>query len=80
MYSSAYFPRRGMTLAQAGARLEGLGYGESFRRRWRIYLAYCEAGFAERRIDVVQRLLAKLRWRRCAGFANAHKAPRALAL
>jgi cyclopropane-fatty-acyl-phospholipid synthase len=39
--------------------LEGLGYDERFRRLWRLYLAYCEAGFAERRIGDVQLLLAK---------------------
>ena len=30
---------------------------------WRLYLAYCEAGFDEGRIGVVQMLLAKPRWR-----------------
>ncbi len=43
--------------------LEGLGYDERFRRLWRLYLAYCEAGFAERRIGDVQMLLAKPRAR-----------------
>jgi cyclopropane-fatty-acyl-phospholipid synthase len=42
--------------------LAGLGYDESFRRLWTLYLAYCEAGFAERRICDVQLLLAKPRW------------------
>jgi cyclopropane-fatty-acyl-phospholipid synthase len=44
-----------------GARdeLEELGYDERFRRLWRMYLAYCEAGFAERRIGLVQLVLAK---------------------
>ena len=41
------------------ARLAELGYDERFRRIWRLYLAYCEAGFAERRIGDVQLLLAK---------------------
>ena len=36
-----------------------LGYDERFRRLWTLYLAYCEAGFAERRIRDVQLLLAK---------------------
>jgi cyclopropane-fatty-acyl-phospholipid synthase len=40
-------------------RLERLGYDERFRRLWRLYLAYCEAGFTERRISVGQILLAK---------------------
>ncbi len=39
--------------------LEPLGYDERFRRMWELYLAYCEAGFAERRISDVQLLLAK---------------------
>jgi cyclopropane-fatty-acyl-phospholipid synthase len=38
------------------------GYDERFRRLWTLYLAYCEAGFAERRICDVQLLLAKPRW------------------
>jgi cyclopropane-fatty-acyl-phospholipid synthase len=40
-------------------RLSELGYDERFRRLWRLYLAYCEAGFAERRIGDAQVLLAK---------------------
>jgi cyclopropane-fatty-acyl-phospholipid synthase len=44
-------------------RLEALGYDERFRRLWRLYLSYCEAGFAERRIGLVQTVLAKPRWR-----------------
>jgi cyclopropane-fatty-acyl-phospholipid synthase len=43
-------------------RLERLGYDERFQRLWRLYLCYCEAGFAERRIGVAQALLAKPRW------------------
>jgi cyclopropane-fatty-acyl-phospholipid synthase len=43
-------------------RLEQLGYDERFRRLWRLYLSYCEAGFAEGRIGVAQALLAKPRW------------------
>ena len=39
--------------------LERRGYDERFRRMWRLYLAYCEGGFAERRIGDVQLLLAK---------------------
>ena len=63
----------------ATARLEELGYDERFRRLWRMYLAYCEAGFAERRIESVQALLAKPRWRGSAGLTSVHAAPRALA-
>ena len=29
-----------------------LGFDEAFRRRWRYYLCYCEAGFTEQAIDV----------------------------
>jgi len=47
----------------AAARLDDLGYDTPFRRLWRMYLAYCEAGFAEQRIGVVQLKLAKPRWR-----------------
>jgi cyclopropane-fatty-acyl-phospholipid synthase len=43
----------------ASARLSELGYDEPFRRLWRMYLAYCEAGFLERRIGVVQLTLDK---------------------
>jgi cyclopropane-fatty-acyl-phospholipid synthase len=63
----------------ATARLEDLGYDERFRRLWRIYLAYCEAGFAERRIGVMQMTLAKPQWHQYAGRTSAYEAPRALA-
>lgn len=39
--------------------LDALGYDERFRRLWRLYLSYCEAGFAERRIQDVQIVLAR---------------------
>ncbi len=61
----------------ATVRLDGLGYDERFRRLWRMYLAYCEAGFAERRIGSVQMLLAKPRWRGSAGPTSPHAASRA---
>ena len=48
------------------AALDGDGYDERFRRLWRLYLCYCEAGFAERRIGLAQVLLAKPRWRPAA--------------
>jgi cyclopropane-fatty-acyl-phospholipid synthase len=63
----------------ATARLEDLGYDERFRRLWRMYLAYCEAGFTERRIGVTQITLAKPARRRYAGSTSAYEAPRALA-
>ena len=62
----------------ATASLEDLGYDERFRRLWRMYLAYCEAGFAERRIGVTQMTLAKPLWRRHPGPMSAYEAPRAL--
>ena len=43
----------------ASARLEGLGYGDRFRRLWRFYLAFSEAGFRERRIRDLQMVFAK---------------------
>ena len=43
--------------------LRALGYDERFRRLWDLYLAYCEAGFRERRIRDVQLLLAKPAYR-----------------
>ena len=52
--------------------LDALGYDEHFRRLWTLYLAYCEAGFAERRICDVQLLLAKPRWSAASGEA-AHE-------
>jgi cyclopropane-fatty-acyl-phospholipid synthase len=51
----------------ATERLARLGYDERFRRLWRMYLAYCEAGFAERRIGLVQMVLAKPSWRGAVG-------------
>jgi cyclopropane-fatty-acyl-phospholipid synthase len=41
------------------AELAARGFDERFQRLWRFYLAYCEAGFAERRIRDVQVVLAK---------------------
>ena len=38
-----------------------LGFDERFRRLWRFYLAYCEAGFAAGSTDVVQFELAHAR-------------------
>jgi cyclopropane-fatty-acyl-phospholipid synthase len=39
--------------------LNGLGFDERFRRLWRYYLGYCEAGFKGGSIDVVQLTLAR---------------------
>ena len=35
-----------------------LGFDENFRRLWRMYLCYCEAGFLAGNVDVVQFELA----------------------
>ena len=34
--------------------MESLGYDKRFQRMWLYYLGYCQAGFEEERIDVVQ--------------------------
>ena len=44
-----------------------------------MYLAYCEAGFAERRIGVMQMTLAKPGGHQYAGPPSAYEASRALA-
>ena len=43
--------------------VEALGYDHGFRRLWELYLAWCEAGFLERRLGDVQLLLAKPAYR-----------------
>ena len=39
--------------------IAALGFDEPFRRLWRLYLSYCEAGFLAGNIDVVQFELAR---------------------
>ncbi len=39
--------------------IRGPGFDERFRRLWRFYLSYCEAGFRTERTNVVQLTLAK---------------------
>jgi cyclopropane-fatty-acyl-phospholipid synthase len=39
--------------------VRALGYPESFIRMWEFYLAYCEAGFAERTLGDVQALFVR---------------------
>jgi cyclopropane-fatty-acyl-phospholipid synthase len=39
--------------------VRGLGFDERFRRLWRFYLSYCEAGFRTERTNVVQLSLAR---------------------
>jgi cyclopropane-fatty-acyl-phospholipid synthase len=41
------------------AAVDGLGFDETFRRMWTFYLAYSEAGFRSRYLDVYQFVLAK---------------------
>lgn len=57
----AFGPDYARTLADWRARFEAnwpaiatLGFDETFRRLWRLYLCYCEAGFLAGNIDVVQ--------------------------
>jgi len=54
------------TLAEWGERFEAawddirpLGFDERFRRLWKFYLSYCEAGFRTERTNVIQLGLAK---------------------
>jgi len=54
------------TLGQWGARFQAawddireLGFDERFRRLWRFYLSYCEAGFRSGRTNVIQLGLAR---------------------
>jgi cyclopropane-fatty-acyl-phospholipid synthase len=55
--------------------LRGEGYDERFARLWNLYLAYCEAGFIERRILVGQGAYAKPGWRGKIGSAELGSAP-----
>jgi cyclopropane-fatty-acyl-phospholipid synthase len=41
------------------AEVDALRYDARFRRLWRYYLAYCEAGFRTGRIDLMQVALAR---------------------
>ncbi len=43
----------------ASERIRALGFDEEFLRCWRFYFAYCEGGFAERRIGVQQMMFSK---------------------
>ena len=42
---------------------ESVSPGPEFERLWNYYLAYCEAGFEERRIGCIQTTLMKSGWR-----------------
>jgi cyclopropane-fatty-acyl-phospholipid synthase len=37
---------------EAWPKIQALGFDDRFRRKWRLYLAYCEEGFRARTIDV----------------------------
>jgi cyclopropane-fatty-acyl-phospholipid synthase len=56
------------------ADVAALGYDERFRRMWNLYLAYCEAGFRERRIGCGQLLLAKPGWGAAAAAERDERA------
>jgi len=71
--------RRWRANFERAMQLERLGYDERFRRLWRLYLCYCEAGFEERRIGAVQLTLAKPRWRARGGLATTHQPASAVA-
>jgi len=51
------------TLHERWDELEALGISQEMARLWDFYLAYCEAGFLERHVSVVQIVLAKSQWR-----------------
>jgi cyclopropane-fatty-acyl-phospholipid synthase len=59
--------------------VRALGYDDRFVRLWEYYLAYCEAGFAERCTGVVQMLLTKPACRR-GGVGVAAVSPEPLEL
>lgn len=48
----------------AWSRIADMGFDETFRRRWRFYLAYCEGGFRERAISDVHLLMARPGYRK----------------
>ncbi len=51
--------RWGLAFEAAWDEVAPLGFDERFRRLWRFYLSYCEAGFRTGRTDVVQLGLVK---------------------
>lgn len=59
--------------------VRALGYDERFIRMWDYYLAYCEAGFEERQINLVHILWAHRHCRRDHGkLAERPAAPRSI--
>jgi cyclopropane-fatty-acyl-phospholipid synthase len=43
----------------SAAEVSALGFDETFRRMWSLYLAYCEAGFRTGYLDVAQFTITK---------------------
>ena len=39
--------------------IESMGFDKTFQRKWEYYLAYCEAGFAERHVNVCQLIFGR---------------------
>jgi cyclopropane-fatty-acyl-phospholipid synthase len=60
--------------------LDGLGYDERFVRLWEFYLCYCEAGFEEREVSVVQAVLARPGHRPDTPWAARRQSSRASAI
>ena len=58
-------------LAANAARLGALGFDETFRRTWQLYLAYSEAGFAAGYLNVHQLVLGNSPARTVEGVAGA---------
>ena len=44
---------------QQGERISSLGFSPEFRRKWEYYLSYCEAGFSERLLNLLQIVLTR---------------------
>jgi len=44
---------------RAWPRIEDMGFDEAFKRKWELYLSYCEAGFLERHINVAQLVFSR---------------------
>jgi cyclopropane-fatty-acyl-phospholipid synthase len=41
------------------SKVRGLGFDDAFMKTWEFYLCYCEAGFTQRNLDVIQFTLRK---------------------
>ena len=40
-------------------KIEPQGFDEAFKRKWEYYLAYCEAGFLQRHVNVCQLIFGR---------------------